>query len=430
MNVAVLGLWHLGCVTAACTAAAGHEVIGWDPDPAVIAALNDRRPPIAEPGLTDLLSTAVSSGRLRFTTHLADAARTADVLWLTFDTPVDEDDRAEVESVLASARAALVHAKDGALFVSSSQLPVGSVARLERETGRPTIGFACCPENLRLGKALQIFQHPDRIVAGIRRAEDRAVVAALFAPSSDRIEWMTVESAEMTKHAINAFLATSVAFINEIAAVCEQVGADAREVERGLKTDLRIGPGAYLSPGGAFAGGTLARDLVLLEHAASAHGLRTPLLTGVRASNDAHMAWALRALTSRLRPLEGRRVAVWGLTYKPGTSTLRRSLSVDLCRALHGAGAIVVACDPGVQDLSEAGDLARSVTMAASAVEASRDADAIVVATPWPEFRDVTTDALVQVSPHPLVIDAGRFLGQTLGADRRIAYVSVGSAPA
>ncbi len=430
MNVAVLGLWHLGCVTAACTAAAGHDVIGWDPDPAVIAGLNERRPPIAEPGLTDLLSTGVSSGHLRFTAHLADAVSTADVLWLTFDTPVDEDDQADVESVLESARAALVHAKDGALLVSSSQLPVGSVARLEHETGRTTIGFACCPENLRLGKALEIFQRPDRIVAGIRRAEDRPVVAALFAPSSDRIEWMTVESAEMTKHAINAFLATSVAFINEIAAICEQVGADARDVERGLKTDLRIGPGAYLSPGGAFAGGTLARDLVLLEQTAIAHGLGTPLLTGVRASNDAHVAWALRALTSRLRPLAGRRVAVWGLTYKPGTSTLRRSLSVDLCRALHRAGAVVVACDPGVQNLSEAGDLGEAMTIAPSALDAARDADAVVVSTPWPEFRAVTADALVQVAPHPLVIDAGRFLGKSLGADRRIAYVSVGSAPA
>src|SRR5262249_19142379 len=232
------------------------------------------------------------------------------------------------------------HLRDGAIVLVSSQLPVGSTARLAAMA--PRLRFACSPENLRLGKAIEVFTKPDRVIVGVRDMETRILLAQLFAPITSQLEWMTIESAEMTKHAINAFLAVSVTFANELASVCERVGADAKEVERGLKTESRIGPKAYLAPGAAFAGGTLARDVAFLTELGARHGLVLPLLGGVRPSNDAHQQWARRRLEDRLGSLAGATVAVWGLTYKPGTDTLRRSAAIELCRSLAAAGATVV----------------------------------------------------------------------------------------
>lgn len=428
MTVAVLGLWHLGSVVAACLAQAGHAVIGWDPDEATVAGLLAGRPPIAEPGLADLLSTGLSSGRLRFTPSAETAVCDADVVWIAFDTPVDEDDRADVESVFTHVRLVLPWVREGAVVVSSSQLPVGSVDRIAREieTMRPGASIDCvsAPENLRLGSAIERFVRPDRVVLGVSSERARNVMAALFAPITDRIVWMSIESAEMTKHAINAFLATSVTFINELASICEVVGADAKEVERGLKSDQRIGPGAYLSPGAAFAGGTLARDVVLLEQIAQRSGIVSPVVTGVRESNRAHASWPLRTLRAHFASLSGRRIAVWGLTYKSGTDTLRRSTSVELCRAIATDGAIVTAFDPAIHDLPA--DLESVLTLASTPLAAATGADAVVVATEWPIFREQTVDALVDVMSAPLVVDAGRFLAKTMGAEPRIRYVAVG----
>lgn len=429
MKLAILGLWHLGCVTAACMARAGHDVLAWDRDEVTTTRVAAGRAPIAEPGLDDLLAEAIAAGRLRFTSALPRAVGGADVVWIAVDTPIDDDDRADVEGVLDQVRDALPHVEDGALVVCSSQLPVGSVARLERDfaelgTGRQ-VGFACLPENLRLGKAIQVFMHPDRVVAGVRTERDRRIVTELVAPITDRIVWMSVESAEMTKHAINAFLATSVAFINEIATICEAVGSDAKEVERGLKTDQRIGPGAYLSPGAAFAGGTLARDLVLLEGTGTTFGVQTPLVRGVHQSNQAHAGWTYRTLTMLLGPLAGRRLAIWGLTYKAGTDTLRRSLSVELCSTLARAGALVTAFDPAVRAVPDT--LAGILALAPDPLTAAAGADAVVIGTEWPVLREVPLDGLMQAMARPLVIDPGRFLAPTIGGDSRVRYVAVGS---
>jgi UDPglucose 6-dehydrogenase len=427
VNVAVLGLWHLGAVTGACAAAAGHEVRAWDPDPAVVARLGAGEPPVAEPGLAEILEAELASGRLQVVGDLEEAVREAQVVWLTFDTPVDHEDRAQVEPVLEQARRALTLMPDGALFLSSSQLPVGTLRALEADlpTLAPgkTIRFACAPENLRLGQAVALFRSPDRVVVGIRDEEARRLAAELFAPVTDRLEWMSVASAEMTKHAINAFLATSVAFANEIARLCEQVGADAKEVERGLKTEHRIGPHARLAPGAAFGGGTLARDVQFLTGIGRQFEVATPLLSGVRASNDEHRGWARRILRVRCQPLRGRTVAVWGLTYKPGTDTLRRSTSVELCHWLVGEGARVVAYDPAIGRLP--GELS-GVTLAPDAIGAATAADALVVATEWPAFRGVQPEDLSQAMRRPLVLDPNRFLAASVGADRRFDYVTVG----
>lgn len=430
MNVSVVGLWHLGAVTAACLAAAGHRVVGLDFDTARIADLAQGKPPLFEPGLQELVRSGVDAGALRFTSDPADALRDAQVVWITYDTPVDQDDRADVASVIADITRLLPFVETAALVLISAQLPVGTTRHLERlfaaQFGERQAYFGYSPENLRLGQAIAVFTRPERIVVGVQSAEARERVRALLAPFTENIVWMSVESAEMTKHALNAFLATSVTFINEIAALCEQVGADAREVERGLKSEARIGPKAYLAPGGAFAGGTLARDIVFLEALGAQHHLATPLLSAVKVSNDAHKRWALRRLQEVVGNLKDKQVAVWGLTYKPGTNTLRRSSALELCAELHAQGAQVRAHDPAVQVLPR--DVAAQITLTSSPLEAARAADALVIATEWNDYRDFAADAIVAQMHTPLVLDANRFLAQTLGADARVRYLTVGTA--
>jgi UDPglucose 6-dehydrogenase len=431
MKVAVIGMWHLGSVTAACLARLGHDVAGLDEDAARVAGLAAGRPPVAEPGLAELVAEGLAAGRLRFTTSVDEAVSGADVVWVAIDTPVDEDDRADVPAVEDAVARAFPFLSPDAMVLVSSQLPVGTTRRLQARhdaayPGR-NVTFACSPENLRLGKALEVFLDPDRLVIGARDAAARARLAPLVASITDRVEWMSVESAEMVKHALNAFLATSVAFANEIATVCESVGADAPAVARALKSDARIGPRAYLSPGAAFAGGTLARDVVFLGELGDRHGRALPLLRSVKTSNDAHRGWPARRVVELLGDVRGRRIAIWGLTYKPGTDTLRRSSAIEWCRALGRQGAVIRAYDPAIGAVPwpvEDGDL----ELARTALGAVAGAEALIVSTEWPEFRDVAGDAVARAAPGLAVVDPSRFLAATLGVQPGLRYVTVGSA--
>jgi UDPglucose 6-dehydrogenase len=427
-SVAVAGLWHLGTVIAACLASRGISTLGYDPDPEVVAGLAAGRPPIFEPGLEDLVRDGLKNGTLRVSSHRAALAE-AEIVWVAWDTPVDDEDRADVEFVIAQVTALFPHLKDDALVLVSSQLPVGSVKRLEQAYAalKPSghASFACSPENLRLGKAIEAFTKPDRVVLGVRSGRDADRVRQLLAPFSPPIDVVRVESAEMTKHALNAFLATSVAFINEVARLGEVVGADAREVERALKSDVRIGPRAYVRAGGAYAGGTLARDVSYLIEQGEARGREMPLFRGVRESNDLHRGWAYDVLVRCLGQLSGHSIAVLGLTYKPGTDTLRRSPAVDLCQRLVATGAHVIAYDPAVKTLPP--DLATQIDLASTAHAALQGASAAVIATEWPEFRTLTTEAFVGGRQQAVVVDPGGFLAGTLQADSRIRYTVVGT---
>ena len=427
MNVCVYGLWHLGTVTAACLASGGHHVVAIDADSAVVDRLSRGIQVVSEPGLEALLTEGLESGRLRFSSDLG-AAATADVLWITHDTPVDDNDNADVESVVRAIEAVLPYLRDGALVMISSQVPVGTTARAERAfrevaAGR-RVGFVYSPENLRLGSAIAAFTRPERVVAGARSLADREIVGALLRPFTDRIEWMSVESAEMTKHALNAFLATSVPFINEVATLCEQVGADASEVQRGLQSDVRIGPRAYLSPGAAFAGGTLAREVSFLSQLGERHGVATHLISSVRTSNAAHGRWAERRLAELFDSLAGQPIAVWGLTYKPGTTTLRRSAAVELCRWLIDQGAVVRAHDPAIEQWPA--DQGGAIPLGAGPLDVVAGAAALVVATPWPDYRKVDADTLAERMSGQLVLYSGGFLADTLGRHSRFTYLRVG----
>jgi UDPglucose 6-dehydrogenase len=419
-KITVLGLWHLGSVTAACCAR-HFSVFGLEFDSTVVANLKLGKAPLSEPGLDDLISTGLAAKQLDFTADPATACDNADVLWLCYDTPVDENDESDVEYVLANLRRALPHLPKGALVLISAQLPVGTCRRLELEY--PQLHFACSPENLRLGKALASFEKAERVIVGVRNDTKKGLLEKLFAPFTPQVIFMRTESAEMVKHALNSFLALSVTFINEIARLCEQVGADAKEVSIGLKTDPRIGPNAYLGPGGPFAGGTLARDVVSLTRLGAAEGETLSIIPAIKQSNDLHRGWAFQRLQSRLGGVRGKTIAVLGLVYTPNTDTLRRSAAVELCNHLLTAGAAVRAFDPAIKQLPA--ELA-AVSLASSVADAFRGADAAVVCTGWPQFRSLDWPAILPRMRGRVIVDANRFLEKELKDLPGVEHLSVG----
>lgn len=434
MRVVVYGLWHLGCVTAACLADAGNEVVGLDLDGPLIEGLNKGTPPLDEPGLPELIGAGRHAGRLTFTTDAAAALHGAGVLWVTFDTPVDEHDVADVAFVRDRLERIKDAVRPGTLVLVSSQVPVGFTRSLAKDWAGRGVRFGISPENLRLGKAIEVFRTPERVIVGLSDPEqDRDLVTRLFAPfgpagtnQPPRIEWMSLESAEMTKHALNAFLAVSVTFINELARLCEAVGANAKEVERGLKSEARIGPRAYLGPGAAFAGGTLARDVRFLVEFGKRHAIPTNLFSGIWASNEAHKDWTRQKIAQLLSDAKAPTVAVLGLTYKAGTSTLRRSASVELCQWMHQQGIRVRAHDPAIHELPE--ELRPAIDLTHSPAEALAGADLAVIATEWPVFKSVKADEFVSAMRTPRVIDPNWFAAAALGNDPRVTYVATGRA--
>jgi UDPglucose 6-dehydrogenase len=420
MNLCVLGLWHLGSVTAACCAR-HFNVVGLDFDAANIQRLNSGHAPLLEPGLNELITAGLAAKKLSFTTEPKVACAHADILWLTYDTPVNDHDESDVEFVLGNLRRALPALPHGALVLISAQLPVGTCAKLEKEF--PQFHFACSPENLRLGKAIDAFEKAERAVVGIRNDTKKALLEELFKPFAAQTLFMRTESAEMVKHALNSFLALSITFINEVARLCEHTGADAKEVSAGLKSEARIGPKAYLGPGGPFAGGTLARDVVTLSKLAKAHGEKISVIPAIKQSNDLHRGWAFRRLQSRLGNLREKKIAVLGLTYTTNTDTLRRSAAVELCQQLMSAGATVTAFDPAVKKLPAE---LHSVSLATDLSSALTGADAVAVCTEWPQFRQADWPKLVPQMHQPVFVDANRFLEKELKNIPGIEHLSVG----
>ncbi len=426
MKVCVFGLWHLGTVTAACLADAGHDVVGLDPEESIISNLNRAEPPLFEPGLQTLLRDVMARGHILFTTDVEDALCDAEVVWVTFDTPVDEDDIADTGYVIEHVESVFPYLQDGTVMLISSQLPVGTAKQIEDGYAQSgfdrDVSFAVSPENLRLGKAIEVFKNPDRVVVGVRDDETRDTITTLLLPITDKIEWMSVESAEMTKHALNAFLATSVAFANEIATLCERVGANAKEVERGLKTEPRIGQKAYVAPGAAFSGGTLARDIAFLGGLAEQYEISLPLVEAVPESNTLHKLWAVRRLGEIIAPRHMSEITVTllGLTYKPDTDTLRRSLAIEIAQQLHTLGAAVHAHDPNVKHLPEA--LSVMIEVHPTAAQALAPADVVVLATPWIGYKELEPSLFAG----KVVLDASGFLRDAIGRVDGLDYYSVG----
>lgn len=425
MKLCVFGLWHLGSVTAACMADLGFDVIAIDDNKQNVDSLNDDRSPVLEAGLNELIEKGRQSKKLTFSTNFSDVSG-AEAIWVTYDTPVDDDDVADTDFVKSRILELLKHASDNCLVILSSQVPVGFTRTLANECTKlfpsKNFRFAYSPENLRLGKAIQVFTQPDRIVVGCDE-QDRETFCAIFNEISSNLCCMKIESAEMTKHALNAFLGASVTFINEVATICELVGADAKEVAQGLKSEERIGPKAYLGPGGAFSGGTLARDVAFLGALAADNQVSVPLLASIRPSNEHHKLWAARRLTAELGKVKGETIAVLGLTYKPGTDTLRRSAAVELCTWLSNNGAKVVAHDPSIKTVPA--EVSQHLELADSYESALKGASAAVLCTEWPEYKNIKSDEVLKLMRNPLILDANGFLKNSFSKSSA-KYVSVG----
>ncbi len=422
MKICVLGLWHLGSVTAACCAK-HFSVVGLDFDAANIAKLNSGQAPLLEPGLNELIAAGLAAKKLSFTTEPKTACANADMLWLTYDTPVNDADESDVDFVLGNLRRALPSLPNGALVLISAQLPVGTCAKLEKEF--PQFHFASSPENLRLGKAIDSFEKAERAIVGIRSDAKKSLLEELFKPFAAQTIFMRTESAEMVKHALNSFLALSITFINEIARLCEHTGADAKEVSVGLKSEARIGMKAYLGPGGPFAGGTLARDVVTLSKLAEANGEKISVIPAIKQSNDLHRGWAFRRLQARLGDLRGKRICVLGLTYTTNTDTLRRSAAVELCQQLLAVGAQVSAFDPAVKNLPPE---LKSVSLAANLSDAVTGTEAVAVCTEWLQFQQADWVKIIPLMRQPVFVDANRFLEKELKNLPGVEHLSVGRA--
>ena len=427
MKIVVLGLWHLGSVTAACLAELGHSVIGFDESEEFINLLNLGVAPVSEPGLNELLAQNLSAGRLEFVSRLEDGA-SYDVLWVTIDTPVDEHDHGQVEMVTNRITEAILNVPQDCRIIISSQLPAGTTQKirstLNEHLTKRNITLCYSPENLRLGSAIRVFMDPDRIVVGIDSDTDRKLFEPLFASITDRIEWMSIVSAEMTKHAINTFLAISVVFANEIATLAEFEGANASDIARGLRSDARIGAKAYVLPGDSFAGGTLARDIRYLEDKSRMHSHSLPLISSVVPSNDAHANWAQNKIDQLIGDVRNKTFTICGLAYKAGTNTLRRSSAVSLGDWLLSRGAILRVFDN--EDVLIPDHWNDRVSRLSSVNDPLNDTDVLVIGAGYvAPSTDIKPNSVLRSGRAVLVLDAGR-RWPSLDQIENLEYVFVG----
>jgi UDPglucose 6-dehydrogenase len=343
MKVAVFGLWHLGCVTAGCLANLGHDVKCLDYDDGVVSDLQKGILPIYEPGLKEIFEK--NKERISYHTNPKDV-NDCEFLWIAFDTPVDDNDVADLDFVYSMAESVLEHVNENSKIIISSQVPVGSTEKIENEfrnkyPEKTNVTFAYSPENLRLGNAINIFSNPDRIIMGVAKNEDIKKYSEFINSITTNSIWINTKSAEMVKHSINAFLATCVVFANEMSRVCEENGVDVVEVENGFRSEERIGLKLPLRSGLGFAGGTLARDVKFL----SSSEQDVPMLRTLIQSNDLQNEWCSRMIRQIFPDLHDIRVGIIGLAYKNDTNTLRRSVAYNLCKTLEEEAKSVYAFD-------------------------------------------------------------------------------------
>ena len=427
-QVCAIGIWHLGCVVSASLADLGYSVTGVDSDAANVEKLNAGVPPLFEPGLEALVRSGIDSGRLRYTADRRRALRGAQYILITLDTPVDDEDEVDLSEIYAMVPDLAAYAMDDCLILVTSQVPVGTCddlrLKISQRNASLRFSIAYSPENLRLGTAIEAFRAPDRIVIG---ADDEPTLDRLssFLDVIDAPKVrMSLRSAEMTKHAINAFLATSISFANQIALLCDAVGADALMVTQGLRTERRIGERLPLSPGLGFAGGTLARDLKVLKNLGSQHACDTPLIDSVLKVNDSQNKIVAVKLEKMLGSLTGLKVGILGLTYKAGTSTLRRSVALEIVKELVEKGVTVRAYDPRAAiDADEAAGVFELCTDPYVVAEGS---DALVVLTGWQEFRDLDYGRVRSVMKQPVIVDAANTLNDEQLRREGFLYSGVG----
>ena len=418
-TVGVVGVGWVGLVTAVCFAELGHKVVALDIIEEKVSALRRGEVTIHEPELPKLLRK--NAERLEFTTSMDEVLDGTRLLFCCVDTPPTYSGDADLSRVRAVVDRL---PEDGHhALVMKSTVPSGTGAAIRRD--KPDLPYVSCPEFLKEGSAIDDFMHPDRVVIGADEGSEWAAdaVARLYAPLSDATVRTDVASAEMIKLASNAFLATKISFINEIANVCEQTGADVTEVARGMGLDERIGP-QFLKAGIGWGGSCFGKDTIALKKLAGNTGYHFQLLSAVIDVNELQKRRVVAKLVKHLGSLAGRRIALLGLAFKPNTDDMRDAASLVLAARLQGEGATVVGFDPVAAD--RARDLLRGVELPSSAADALDGADAAVLVTEWPEFAELDWTAARERMATPLVVDGRNFLdGDALRA-AGFAYEGIG----
>ncbi len=431
MRITVVGTGYVGLITATCLADAGNHVVGLDIDREKVDHLNQGKSPIYEPGLHDLLTENLSTGRLRFTTESAEAIAHGRVIFIAVGTPPREDGSADTSVLEAIGRLIAETMTEPKIVVVKSTVPVGTCDRLEAEMvskTRQPLAVVSNPEFLKEGTAVDDFLRPDRVVIGAADPEAAETIRELYLPfvrNQRPILVMTRSAAEMTKYAANCFLATRISFINEIANICERCGVDVDQVRTGMGTDSRIGF-HFLYPGAGYGGSCFPKDVQALAHLASEQGYDPTLLRSVHHINQAQRQRLFEKIRDRFDgDLSGRTFAIWGVTFKPKTDDLREAPALVVIEELLAAGAEVRAHDPrGLGNLQRA--FGQRVTCCKDAYGALEDADALVIVTEWNEFRTPDFDRMRAVLKRPLIFDGRNLYEAQAMARKGFEYHSMG----
>ena len=391
-TICVIGTWHQGAVAAACLADLGFSVIAADPDSSLIDKLATGNAGVFEPGLDDLLARGIASENLRFTHDLTSCCKGCPFVFIMFDTPVDEQDLSDLTGIFAALDAITPTLEPGVVLYVTAQVPVGTCdqikARIQKTRPDLEFGIAYSPENLRLGQAIKVYREPLLPVLGSDQEWVLESLEALLLPFEVQWQRVSLRTAEMTKHALNSFLAAQITLGNEIGNLCDEVGADGARIAQLLRLEPRVGAKAMLMPGLAFSGGTIARDLQALRRLGDQTVCDTKFLDGIWESNKSQNHLVLRKIRKFLgSDLTGQTVTVLGLTYKPGTSTLRRSASLEIINDLVAAGLTVRAHDPKA-DRDEL-KKTRGFTFFEDPYTALNGARMAIILTGWPEYRDL-----------------------------------------
>lgn len=428
-RISVIGCGHVGLVTAAAFAHLGHSVIGLDVNPALVGMLRAGHSPFLEPGLEEMLSQGLSSGRLEFTTDYASAMRQAEYVVLTVDTPGTSAGGADLSSIRSAARSIRESLGDRRpIIINKSTSPIGTGETIESILSDglggdgPSPSIVSNPEFLREGRAVHDFLNPDRIVVGAKTQADALAVASLFGPHKAPIIVTDLRTAEMIKYVANSYLATRISFVNEIARLCEALGTDVDQVIEGVGLDPRIGSD-YFSPGLGFGGSCLPKDLAALRFTGESLGVATPVLSAVDAVNRSRPAELIRRLRNELGSLEGARIGAWGATFKGGSEDTRDSPALSVIGILLNEGAHLAVFDPASpKDLPD--NVLRA--MVPSAIEAAAGSNALVILTDWHDFRCVPMSAVAGVMRGRLVVDGRNILDPNEVAAAGLVYVGVG----
>jgi UDPglucose 6-dehydrogenase len=435
-KIGVIGFWHLGCVLCAAWSKAGNQVIGFDYDSVLINNLQQAIPPLFEPDLAESIRKSLDGKLLTFSDQIQSLSK-CDYIFLSYDTPVLDDDSSDTSILEKAVKDFAVVMKPEAVIIVSSQSPVGFCSTLRKylKEINETLDLAYSPENLRLGEAIQCYLNPGRIILGTADKNTETKCKALFSQIPAEILCMNLESAEMVKHGINSFLATSIVFANHLSDICEATGACIDDVVKGMKTDPRIGPKAYLSPGIGFSGGTLGRDLQVLRKKNAAAKKNASIFGVTHDLNHARKQDIVCRLEKLVGGLMHKRIGVLGLTYKPGTSTLRRSLPVEITDLIIEKGGSVKVYDPKADYAELRGRIKFEITH--SVAEVSENVDALILLTEWGDFKSypwdnwgqplIAQEKLVAVPNYkPLFFDTKNFLDPAYMTSCGFQYYSIG----